>query len=133
MPSTPERKRLYRLAHREETKERRPGERARRTARAKLRRNLLWRQQDGRCYLCGEEVEMAAAVLDHDHRCHREGYNCTVCRRGIACQRCNKVIGLARDEPALLRLIARNLELALADVDERLANKPVQAALQFTP
>jgi hypothetical protein len=89
----------------------------------------MWTAQDGRCYLCGDEMTMERAHLDHDHRCCPRGKSCQYCRRGLACPECNQLIGLARDDPARLRRIADSLEIALKDADARLALKPEQETL----
>lgn len=91
----------------------------------------LWHGQDGRCYLCGDSVAQDVAILEHDHRCCPPMYFCRYCIRGVACPRCNHVIGHAGDDPARLELIARNLRAALTETDARLASKPEQAALDM--
>lgn len=67
--------------------------------------------QDGCCYLCDEPVTGKPCV-DHDHRCCPQGRSCVLCRRGIACDRCNRLIGHVGESPELLRLIADRLEEA---------------------
>jgi Recombination endonuclease VII len=84
----------------------------------------LARQQDGLCYLCGDPLQHNkpnAVHLDHDHRCHPTSRSCAICRRGLACNNCNVLIGRALDDPDRLRRIADNLERALAEVDQRMA------------
>ena len=44
-----------------------------------------------------------------------------LCQRGIACQRCNRLIGIVKDDAALLRRIADGLEVAAAAAGERIA------------
>ena len=76
--------------------------------------------QDGRCYLCTEPFraeEKGAVHIEHDHRCCPSGYSCERCRRGLACRRCNMLVGKVLDDPALLRLIAGNLEKAKLEVE----------------
>lgn len=86
-------------------------------------RAVMWREQDGCCYLCGRELgPHRMAVIEHDHRCCPPNKSCAVCRRGLACYPCNSIIGLAADDPDLLETIARNLRPALAAVTERLGN-----------
>jgi hypothetical protein len=89
----------------------------------------LWTAQGGRCYLCGDQLGERVHV-DHDHRCCPRDTSCPFCRRGLACARCNQLIGMADDDPDRLRRIAGNLETALKVADERLAGKPVQATLE---
>lgn len=95
--------------------------------------------QDGRCYLCGDSLTYDKAVIEHDHRCcppvpTRRGVrtgSCPYCRRGLACGRCNTLIGMAGDDPGRLRRIADALAAAQAAVDARLAAKPRQLALDI--
>lgn len=93
--------------------------------------------QDGRCYLCGDELNEdilpsgkgRATVIDHDHRCCPQRRSCSDCRRGLACQRCNVIIGLAGDNPEVLRRIADALEVANARISQRLAARPAQGVM----
>jgi Recombination endonuclease VII len=92
----------------------------------------LWDVQGGRCYLRGDNLGTlppGQVHVDHDHRCCPKETSCSYCRRGLACWRCNALIGMASDDPARLRRIASNLELALKLADARLSDKPVQASL----
>lgn len=97
----------------------------------------LWVAQDGRCYLCGEEMDAgqqlgsgnATVVVDHDHRCCPRNKSCTRCRRGLAHAKCNCAIGYADDDPDVLETIARNLRVKLAEMEDRLASKPQQLEL----
>jgi hypothetical protein len=86
--------------------------------------------QQGLCYLCGDPLPdgRARVAVDHDHRCCPRKKSCEYCRRGLACNRCNLLIGWAKDDPQLLRLIADNLEAANAAAAQRIASKPSQAA-----
>lgn len=79
-----------------------------------------WAAQDGRCYLCGEPLDLAKTVVEHDHRCCGPDRSCRWCRRGLACHPCNLLIGLAGDDPARLRRIAANL----AKAQKRLGRLP---------
>lgn len=92
----------------------------------------IYEAQAGACYLCGDLLpgDRSAWRIDHDHRCScGPRKSCRYCRRGIACDDCNVLIGRALDDPARLRRIADNLEAALADVTRRLASKAVQEEL----
>lgn len=80
-----------------------------------------WEDQDGRCYLCGDLLVDGAIHVDHDHSCCPPNRSCPACRRGLACARCNKVIGMAGDDPALLQRITGNLRTADLRVKERIA------------
>jgi hypothetical protein len=87
-----------------------------------------WQAQDGACYLCGkpldkdvEPMDKAAIVIEHDHSHCATGRSCDLCRRGLAHRICNTVIGLAGDDPVLLRKMADALEAAMSAVAERVA------------
>jgi Recombination endonuclease VII len=86
----------------------------------------MWDEQGGQCYLCGDELTPAKAEVDHDHACCPPGKSCDACRRGLACTRCNRLIGQVQDDPELLRRIAGNLESRASVVRLRIAAKPVQ-------
>lgn len=89
----------------------------------------LWDAQDGKCYLCGDDLTSGHDVqIDHDHQCCPQRKSCIYCRRGLACNRCNTAIGLALDDPARLRRMADNLEAAKAAAEARIATRPDQAA-----
>lgn len=82
----------------------------------------LWDAQDGRCYLCTDELDSEdtrRVHADHDHSCCPPTRSCAKCRRGLACNACNVAIGYARDDPDRLRRIADNLEVANALVRQR--------------
>jgi hypothetical protein len=90
--------------------------------------------QNGRCYLCGTELTPGArnAInVDHDHDHCPAGKSCPVCRRGLACNRCNSAIGLLEDDPALMRQVADRLEAAQAITRARIAAAPAQMTLGF--
>lgn len=105
---------------------------------------VMFAEQGGRCYLCGGELPdlppglrgarskrpgAVIVVVDHDHRHCPRGFSCPVCQRGLAHGNCNTLIGLAGDDPARLREIARNLAAARASVARRMAAAPAQLAL----
>lgn len=92
----------------------------------------FWQAQDGCCYLCGDPLppdDPHAVAIDHDHRCCPKERTCGVCRRGLACGRCNRLIGLADDDPERIRRIAAALEYAIKLVTERLARRETQEPL----
>jgi hypothetical protein len=84
-------------------------------------RRAAWIKQGGKCYLCQRELSPdLMPVVEHDHRCHPSGTSCDVCRRGLACNPCNRLIAIARDDPDRLETIARNLRSALDAVTKRM-------------
>jgi hypothetical protein len=92
-------------------------------------RAAMMEQQNGCCYLCGDPLVEGDVHIDHDHRCCPDDRTCHLCRRGLACGRCNVAIGMARDDPDRLRRLADNLEAARQAVGDRLQAKPSQLDL----
>src|SRR5258708_6381080 len=86
-------------------------------------RAAMWAAQDGHCYLCGEELAAEKAHVDHDHSCCGRDRSCPVCRRGLACEQCNRAIGLTRDDPDRLHRMADALEAAKRGVAARMADR----------
>jgi hypothetical protein len=94
----------------------------------------MWEEQEGLCYLCHREMDPSNtrdAVVEHWHGCSAHGpkFSCSGCRRGLACNACNVIVGMARDNPELLRVVADNLEKANAVVQVRQASLPRQLML----
>lgn len=72
----------------------------------------MWDAQDGCCYLCGDPLidgNRRKVHVDHDHSCCGPKRSCSRCRRGLACYRCNAVVGMSQDDPERLMRIAANL------------------------
>ncbi len=84
-------------------------------------RTAMWDAQDGRCYLCGDDLIPGKEDIDHDHACCPQGRSCRTCRRGLAHHRCNVIIGWAQDDPARLRYMADALEAAQLAFKQRQA------------
>ncbi|HEY5987036.1 MAG TPA: endonuclease domain-containing protein [Streptosporangiaceae bacterium] len=90
----------------------------------------LWDEQNGRCYLCERPLAPGQdTVIDHDHTCCPATRSCSYCRRGLACRKCNALIGAADDDPGLLQIIAYNLESVAEATRARIAAKPAQLTL----
>jgi hypothetical protein len=82
----------------------------------------IWDAQTGRCYLCGDQLVAGnnrKVHVDHDHSCCGPTRSCALCRRGLACYRCNISVGMSHDDPERLMRIASNLARAQADVHKR--------------
>lgn len=64
---------------------------------------------DGSCRACGSTWRVA---IDHDHSCCPMGNQpkCGSCNRGVLCQRCNHILGNAKDSPDVLRSLVAYLE-----------------------
>lgn len=88
--------------------------------------------QDGRCCYCERPLpeDGKQVHVDHDHSCTcGPKQSCLHCRRGLACQNCNFVVGNAGDDPDRLEVIAVNLRRLKSAARERINAKPVQAEL----
>lgn len=84
--------------------------------------------QQGCCYLCGEPLDLESRRkihVDHDHSCCRGVRSCGKCVRGLACEPCNKGIGMFGDNPERMMRAAERLAAANA----RIATRPVQMEL----
>jgi hypothetical protein len=82
--------------------------------------------QQGRCYLCGDDLDLTKERgfhLDHDHDCCPYGFSCESCRRGLTCPNCNLAVGHAKDDPSRLRRIADNLEKKQKELASHPRNK----------
>jgi hypothetical protein len=62
-------------------------------------------QQRGSCAICetpyADEPGKRLA-MDHDHRHHPGKVGCPICVRGMLCHKCNNILRLANDDPAIL-------------------------------
>lgn len=68
-----------------------------------------------RCWICGAEKSIVAGrpsrlVIDHDHT--KTGPESI---RGVLCHYCNMAIGLAEDNPDMLRRMAEYIDLYIAN------------------
>jgi hypothetical protein len=66
----------------------------------------LLEAQGGACRICGTDDpgEGRRFAVDHDHNCcPSKDRSCGKCVRGLLCNRCNLMIGMAEDDPSLLR------------------------------
>lgn len=65
--------------------------------------------QQGVCKICGGTDNGRRLAIDHDHSCCPGHYSCGKCIRGLLCQRCNTILGLAEDKPWILSDASRYL------------------------
>ena len=70
---------------------------------------LLSERQGHACAICGEKNPSRAFSVDHDHDCCPGKTSCRACVRGLLCNRCNRAIGLFKDDPSLLEASAKYL------------------------
>jgi Recombination endonuclease VII len=92
----------------------------------------FWDAQAGRCYLCGDPLNPEVPqdiAMDHNHDCCPPRQSCDICRRGLACGRRNKLVGLADENPERLHRIADALIAANERVRLRMPEKPIQDAM----
>lgn len=68
-------------------------------------------KQNG-CKLCGIDTPggMGYWHIDHDHKCCGPRKSCEKCRRGILCNACNLMLGMAKDNIETLKMAIRYLE-----------------------
>jgi hypothetical protein len=58
--------------------------------------------QGGKCAICQRATgQQRALAVDHDHSCCKQNGSCGHCVRGLLCSHCNKMLGFARDDPAM--------------------------------
>ena len=71
----------------------------------------LWIAQLGKCGICGNQLRpplpqrgqpLDVVAIDHDHKTGKV--------RGLACDGCNRALGLVEDSPERLRALANYLE-----------------------
>lgn len=78
--------------------------------------NALWIQQKGMCALCATPMlprgkESDSVHIDHDHSCcPKLAKSCGKCVRGLIHQRCNFLLGKARDSVEVLKGAIQYLE-----------------------
>lgn len=81
---------------------------------SKAEYDLMAEEQEYVCKICGgNEVYrgLSNLIVDHDHATGKV--------RGLLCEKCNLMLGAARDTPAILRLAAEYLEGGDANVGQR--------------
>jgi hypothetical protein len=67
----------------------------------------MFRRQKGLCSIC--RINPATHV-DHDHTCCPEkARSCGKCIRGLICDKCNRMLGWAKDNAVTLRRAAKYL------------------------
>lgn len=73
-----------------------------------LQYETILKSQEGVCVICGlpetkkYRGKIICLAVDHDHKTGKI--------RGLLCSRCNTAIGLAKDDPQILRNMAKYLE-----------------------
>lgn len=82
-----------------------------RTGRAWYRENMyatVLERQGGVCGICGRAPDPNGRRfhIDHDHKCHGPKHYCDECVRGVLCASCNRILGLAMDDPVILERAA---------------------------
>lgn len=62
----------------------------------------MFEDQDNKCAICERSFDEVQAFVDHDHKTGKV--------RGLLCTKCNTLLGMANDDPNLLRKAAKYLE-----------------------
>ena len=65
------------------------------------------------CEICGKDGLdgfRTRLSIDHDHACCSRNKTCENCRRGLICNKCNLMLGSAKDIPEVLERAAEYLE-----------------------
>jgi len=65
-------------------------------------RDSLVLAQGGRCPICMRDLKGTKISVDHDHACCPGSMTCGKCIRAVLCQRCNVLLGLAKDSSEIL-------------------------------
>lgn len=88
--------------------------------------DALLAKQGGCCAICRRPPDpssrMKRLVVDHDHQCCPKNPACGKCVRGLLCQWCNRLLGLAVDDPG--RLAAAIAYLYDTGTVQRPASRP---------
>ena len=76
----------------------------------------MYASQDGSCAICKQRFESARTThIDHDHRSGKV--------RALLCSSCNRILGLAREDPDRLRQAAKYIEQHRERIQRILANE----------
>lgn len=62
--------------------------------------------QSWQCAICLTAIDGRDAFVDHDHGCCSSNRACDKCVRGLLCNKCNTMLGMAGDDPVRLRRAA---------------------------
>ena len=75
-------------------------------------REDMLKKQEGLCAICKvKETKKEFLQIDHDHSCCEGASSCGSCIRGLICARCNKALGMLRDDPIVAkRLVTYRLK-----------------------
>lgn len=76
------------------------------------RYDLMLASQGGQCPICLRSLDDGTPHVDHDHSCCPGTETCGKCIRGITHSSCNQMLGMAFDDPEILRRAANYLEAA---------------------
>jgi len=65
--------------------------------------NEMAAAQGNACAICQKPFSRRTEVhIDHDHNCCPTDMTCGDCLRGLLCAHCNTMLGMAKDDPAIL-------------------------------
>lgn len=63
----------------------------------------MYEDQNGKCAICKQEDDEGKSLcVDHDHSCCSGRTSCGKCVRALICGRCNKALGIVKDDISTL-------------------------------
>lgn len=63
----------------------------------------MLKKQNFVCAICKKEDDNKRLAVDHDHACCEGNTSCGKCVRALLCSRCNKTLGMVKDDIKLLQ------------------------------
>ena len=71
-------------------------------------REAMLKKQHGLCAICkAKETTKDILQIDHDHSCCDGSQTCGECIRGLICARCNRALGMLRDDPLIANRLVK--------------------------
>lgn len=72
----------------------------------------MYEDQNGKCAICKQDDDEGKSLcVDHDHSCCPGRTSCGKCVRALICGRCNKALGIVKDDIAVLEEMTNYLRI----------------------